>query len=159
MKSRIREGAPSRIPLTGLDPRLVRLHEWWDELRGEAGLPPARAIDPLSFRWALGLITLIEVEAAPLRFRAKLIGSDVDLRLPSLSRKGYIDEITDPAARSLLLNRYRKVVADATASWDKRQVEIAGLVRSYDALWLPFAADDGGRVAEIMAVLVFTDPR
>ncbi len=151
------------LPLDALDGRLVRLHGWWAGLRAEGRLPPRKAIDPLAFRFAVGHVTLVDVvRGGPEpRFGIRLVGQDSDLRLrlrAAEDRKpGFVDEIDEPETRALITGTYARVVAEADASWARRDVVIDMRRRIYDVVWLPFG-DDGTLVDVIMTGIVYYQP-
>lgn len=151
------------LPLAALDDRLVRLHGWWRSLRTGGGLPPRKAIDPLEFRFALGHVSLVDVvRGGPeTRFGIRLVGDDSDLRLRVRAERdrkpAFVDELSDPDARSLIGGTYARVTREAAASWARRDVVIDMRRRIYDAVWLPFG-DDGATVDVIMTGLVYYIP-
>ena len=59
-------------------PRVRRLHEYWHSkrLRGQS-FAFRKDIDPADMRELLPLITILDVEHAPLRFRYRLVGTRV----------------------------------------------------------------------------------
>src|SRR5215467_5972175 len=56
---------------------LRRLHDYWDAKRGDRLFPARRDLDPLEFGFALGHVVLVEVTRPPLRFRFRLVGTEV----------------------------------------------------------------------------------
>lgn len=61
------------------DPRLNRLYGLWrDACAANGGKPPGHAfVDPLHLRFIIGSLLLFEVHPDPLRFRYRLVGTDI----------------------------------------------------------------------------------
>lgn len=61
------------------DPRLSRLYGFWrDACAAKGGQPPDHAfVDPLHLRFIIGSLLLFEVHPDPLRFRYRLVGTDI----------------------------------------------------------------------------------
>lgn len=61
------------------DPRLNRLYGLWCEAcAANSGKPPGHAfVDPLHLRFIIGSLLLFEVHPDPLRFRYRLVGTDI----------------------------------------------------------------------------------
>lgn len=61
------------------DLRLRQLHGLWRDARAaNGGTPPDHAfVDPLNLRFIIGALLLFEVHPDPLRFRYRLVGTDI----------------------------------------------------------------------------------
>jgi hypothetical protein len=78
-------------------PRFRHLYDYWHGIRGARAMPSRRDIDPLDLKGLLGWLLLIDVEWAPLRFRFRLIGTEiVAIRGVDLTGR-YLDESAFPA--------------------------------------------------------------
>lgn len=78
-------------------PRFRQLYDYWHEIRGRRAMPSRQDIDPLDLKDLLGWLLLIDVEWAPLRFRFRLIGTEiVAIRGMDLTGR-YFDEGVFPA--------------------------------------------------------------
>src|SRR5258708_29185921 len=65
-------------PLATLsDERLHRFFAYLEAKRGTRAFAARRDIDPLEFGYILGNVVLVEVQHAPLRFRYRLVGSNL----------------------------------------------------------------------------------
>jgi hypothetical protein len=106
-------------------PRVRRLHEYWRSKR-LPGQPFAfrKDIDPTDLRDLLALITILDVEHAPLRFRYRLVGTRVveynhqEFTGQYLGEVGWQDE-------AMLLGAYEQSVVERRPScgfyaWDLR---------------------------------------
>src|ERR1043165_4802710 len=87
-------------------PLLRRFHAYWTEKRGERAMPAYRDFDPLEFAWALGKVSLIDVEREPLRFRYRLVGSEHVARLGIDMTGKLVDDFASPAIRRILQASY-----------------------------------------------------
>jgi hypothetical protein len=88
------------IPVSELrDRRAVTLVECWYQRRGEAEFPARSDFDPLDLLFALGNIVLIQVMYDPLRFRFRLVGSNITRHLGHDSTGLYIDNHRMPEYR------------------------------------------------------------
>src|SRR3546814_9250845 len=94
------------------DQRLRRLHAYGRQLLVD-GRPPSRAeLDPLDFRYAIGLVTLVDVERDPLRFRFRLVASPVTRHLGYELTGRYLDEVPERDMRSYLDSAYRRLATE-----------------------------------------------
>ncbi len=59
------------------DPRLGRLYAYWRSKRTEGGPPRRRDLDPIEIPDLLPILHLIDVLWEPLRFRHRLVGTEV----------------------------------------------------------------------------------
>jgi len=120
-------------------PLLRRFHAYWDGKRGERAMPAYRDIDPLDFPWALGKVSLIDVERQPLRFRYRLVGSEHVTRLGVDMTGKLVDEFASVAIRRILQASYTEVVEQGRPVHRVRWTVAAGLTHHYEALLLPFS--------------------
>jgi len=92
------------------DPRLRRLHDYWRSRCPDGDLPARAAIDPLDFRYILGYVTLVDVEAAPRRYRFRLDGSILAM-LSGMDYTGkYLDQLGLPDYEAFIAASYDRVV-------------------------------------------------
>src|SRR3546814_3673730 len=94
------------------DQRLRRLHAYWRK-RHVDGRPPSRAaLDPLDFRYAIGLVTLVDVERDPLRFRFRLVASPVNRPLGYELTGRSLDAVPERDMRSYLDSAYVRLATE-----------------------------------------------
>ena len=68
------------------------------------GRPPAKSfLDPLRLRFLLGSLSLLEVQPEPLRFRYRLVGTDIVQRLGYELTGRWLDEHPDQTLRPFLV--------------------------------------------------------
>jgi hypothetical protein len=133
------------------DQRLRRMLAYWQSKVAPGRLPDRRDIDPSDFRWALGLVCLLDVEHRPLRFRYRLDGSLI------VSRNGLdmtgrpLDEIGSPPQAGMLQGHFGTVVVEKAPVAHRIVTDCAGAPVAYERLSLPLAKD-GDEVAMIMTV-------
>lgn len=124
------------------DRRAIRLADYWNERRRETGFPARRDFDPLDVVFALGNIVLVEVTYEPVRFRFKLVGSNIGRHLGFDSTGQYIDEQTVPEYRQLLLTSYTEALQLRTPVAVGGERSIDGQPLRYECVLLPLS-DDG----------------
>jgi hypothetical protein len=91
-------------------PMLQKLHHYWDKCRQGREFPSRRDLDPVEFWFALGYVSLIDVLHAPLRFRYRLVGTNLTDNLGYEMTGRMLDELPEPQVRAYLLERYGEVV-------------------------------------------------
>jgi hypothetical protein len=136
-------------------PLLRRLLEDWQERRRGRHLPSRRDFDPLDLKYILGKLLLIDVLRDPLRFRFRLIGTELTARTGVELTGQFLEDHPDPEFRELLRRRYTQVVEERRpiASIQTRLV-IDNKLRRYEALLLPLAVD-GETVDMLMVGIVY----
>ncbi len=94
-------------------PLLSSLFGYWTEKRAGRAMPARADLDPTdpALKAHLGFIVLIDVEHAPLRFRFRLIGSQVTSLVGRDSTGRYLDELYAPEALGEATESYRWIVA------------------------------------------------
>src|SRR3546814_18752752 len=122
------------------DQRLRRLHAYWRQ-RHVDGRPPSRAeLDPLDFRYAIGLVTLVDVERDPLRFRFRLVASPVTRHLGYELTCRYLDELPERDMRSYLDSAYRRLATARVCLHDSGERLLARRIRRHESLILTCCA-------------------
>lgn len=146
-----------RVPLDGLsDQRLRRVLAYWQSKLTPGCLPGRRHIDPSDFRWALGLVCLLDVEQRPLRFRYRLDGSLIASRNGTDMTGRPIDEIGHKASAGMLHGQFATVVAEKVPAVHRITTEYGISTATYERLSLPLC-DDRQDVAMIMTVAANTE--
>ena len=141
-----------RVPLDGLmDQRLRRVLDYWYSKSGPGCLPGRRDIDPSEFRWALGLVCLLDVEQRPLRFRYRLDGSVIASRNGVDMTGRSIDALEHKPSAGMLHGQFATVVAERLPALHRITTEYSVSYATYERLSLPLS-DDRQDVAMIMTV-------
>lgn len=140
------------------DSRLQRLYAYWRE-RHVGTRPPGRAdLDPLDFPYAVGFVTLVDVEHEPLRFRFRLVASPVTRHLGYELTGKYLDEVPEPAMRGYLEESYRRVVAACGALHERGERVLDRRIWRHESMLLP-CCDTDGSVNMIISARVTETPR
>jgi hypothetical protein len=134
------------------DQRLQRLLEYWNALRGRAAMPPKAAIDPLDFRYILGYVTLVDVEAGPRRYRFRLDGS-ILVRLSGLDYTGrYLDQLDMPDYIDFIAAGYDLVVDSGKPYAYRKEGDFDTKSFDEETLILPLSAAD--TVGHLMVAVI-----
>jgi hypothetical protein len=134
--------------------KLRRLFDYWDGKRGDRPLPARGDLDPVDFHYALANVALINVLRDPLRFRFRLVGTEIVRRDGTDLTGKYIDDHPLPEYRALLRQTYGDIVAGGTPAVFRRERLMDEKLRQYEVLYLPLAADG---VSVDMLLLVAID--
>jgi hypothetical protein len=90
---------PSRIR----DSNVRQFLELWQAAHIDGRAPGKSFLDPLRLRFLLGSLSLLEVQSEPLRFRYRLVGTDIVQRLGHELTGKFLDEHPDPLLRPFLV--------------------------------------------------------
>lgn len=125
------------------DQRLRRLYGYWRE-RHVGGRPPSRAeLDPLDFPYAVGFVTLVDVEHEPLRFRFRLVASPVTQHLGYELTGKYLDEVPEQGMRSYLDSAYRRLVAECIPLHENGERVLDERIWRHESMLLPCCSPNG----------------
>jgi hypothetical protein len=134
------------------DQRLRRLLDYWNALRGDAAMPPKSAIDPVDFRYILGYVTLVDVEADPRRYRFRLDGS-ILVRLSGMDYTGrYLDDLGMPDYIDFIAAGYDLVVDSRTPYAYRKEGDFDAKSFDEETLILPLGAGD--HVGHLMVAVI-----
>jgi len=89
---------------------LWRLHQYWDDKRGDAPVLPKQSIDPVELRDILPHLFMIEANGSPPRFRIRLVGTAVARLVGRDSTGRYVDEVVSEEKQESAIAPYRTVV-------------------------------------------------
>lgn len=76
-----------------VDPRPLKLLEYWNRKRASRRMPSRADISPFEVKEHLGNLVLIDVEHPPLRLRYRLIGTEITSLMERDNTGRYYDEI------------------------------------------------------------------
>jgi len=122
-------------------PDLLRLYDYWVSRHHGELFPSRQDIDPADFKFALGVVTLVDVLHDPLRFRFRLIGSVMAQRMGWDLTGKMVDDVPDDTYREGLLAAYHRMIADRQPSTTLYERLIDGKTRRFEVLRLPLATD------------------
>ncbi len=146
------EPADGPFDTAGWNPRLAALYAHWRRIRPAPDLLPGRRhFDPIDVPGALASIWLLDVQREPLRFRYRLIGSNVVRMIGGDFTGQWFDEAR-PALGKVMpkLVRYRLMVETGRATW-RRGAPLLALDpywKSTENVIMPLAAD--GRSVDML---------
>jgi hypothetical protein len=150
-----RGALPAEAGLAIQAPLLRRLHEDWQARRRGRPLPARADFDPLDLKYLMGKLLLVDVLREPLRFRFRLVGTELVKRAGIDLTGKMLDDYPDPEFREYMRERYGAAVTSRQplGSVQSRLV-LDGRVRRYEALLLPLA-NDGETVDMLMIGVVY----
>jgi len=132
---------PLPVEIASQDDRLLRLYRYWNDRRGELRFPPRASIDPVDFPYALGRVSLIEVQRNPLRFRYRLVGTLLTQHLGYEMTGKYVDDIPEPAMREFTLSFYERALKRQEPLHEAGTALIERYSWQHEVLVLPLASD------------------
>lgn len=138
-------------------PDLRRLYDYWDSRRAGRRYPARRDLDPVEFSFAIGNVTLIDVEYEPLRFRFRLMGGLQAQRVGKDLTGKPVDDLPDSNYRDLLLKAYRDAIATGQPNTTVYEQVIEGKPREFEVLRLPLA-EDGEKINMLLLCPMFFEP-
>jgi len=120
---------------------LSDLLRYW-QLVGRGGVPARTDIDPADIPSLLSNVILIDVLRAPIRFRARLCGTEVDRLLGRNFTDCYLDDMTVGYFERDILLDYAEVVLHKTPKVTRRSFLTGeGNWLHYQRLLLPLSSD------------------
>jgi len=134
-------------------PRLQELFAYWDARRRGRPMPRRRDIDPLDIPRHLATLVLADVEHAPLRFRFRVVGSELE-RIVGRSVTG---DVLDDETPQSFFTPYRTCALEARptheyARFDFGESRQAG---EFERLLLPLSSD-GHTVDQVLGEVVYS---
>jgi hypothetical protein len=137
------------------DTRFRLLLSYWLGARAGRPVPPAGAIDPVRFAYALPLVWLCSVEENPRDFRYQLLGEHVRVAYDHYPRNRTLREITGKDVLDRVLGYFNRAVDEPAV------VHVAGRIYAEstrpargERILLPFADPQDGRVTRILGATV-----
>lgn len=129
-------------------PELHQLCDYWLAKHRGDRLPLRADIDPQELRFIIGNLILVDVLRDPLRFRYRLMGSNLT-RPTGMELTGkLLDEHPDSSFRALAAAHYTSVANTARPFATRHDMVLDGRLRRYDVLLLPLAGD--GRTVDMI---------
>lgn len=125
------------------DSNVRQFLQLWFEARSNGKVPGKDFLDPLRLRFLLGSLSLLEVQADPLRFRYRLVGTDIVQRLGHELTGHWLDEHPDPAWRPFLLKGATMVHHAAMPVYGHVQARTLGMDWLLEVVAVPLFGPDG----------------
>ena len=115
---------------------------WFAE--ADAGRPPGKDfLDPLRLRFLLGSLSLLDVEKNPLRFRYRVVGTDVVQRLGVELTGKWLDDHPVASIRPLLIQGARMVYHTGKPVYGSVDTRALGQDWALEVVAVPLFAADG----------------
>jgi hypothetical protein len=130
---------------TAIEPRhteLKELYAYWLAKKGGRPAPCRADIDPVELGRLLPYVTLVDVEQAPLRFRYRLVGTEIVRNVGDDFTGRYLDSFVRLSHRDAMAAEFTRVVERAQPSisdWEYSRGD--GRHVRYERLILPLMAD------------------
>jgi len=120
---------------------LSALDDYWQAKCGDHPLPSRADLDPAEFRYALGNVSLIDVLRDPLRFRIRVVASNIEARFDRALTGTYVDDLPEQENARLWDKVYRTVLETGQPQTFVGEVFEDGAGRLYRAIVWPLASN------------------
>jgi hypothetical protein len=137
-------------------PCLRQLFLYWDSRRQGRAFPARHDLDPLDFRFALGHVSLIDVNYEPLRFRFRLHGSELTARAGYDMTGKPVEALPNAENRATLVRRCHAMIETRQPMRVLNRRPLGNRRFDYEAVWLPLARD-GETIDMLMLGVVYRD--
>ena len=145
-------------PLATLgDERLHRFFAYLEAKRGTREFAARRDIDPLEFGYILGNVVLVEVQHEPLRFRYRLVGSNLAAAAGYDLTGSFVDDHPDVEYRAYVVARYTETATWRRPTGGNYKLFLGQKLRQYQCLRVPLS-DDGETINMIVAAFILGTP-
>jgi hypothetical protein len=150
-----RGALPAEAGLTIKTPLLRRLHDDWQARRRGRPLPARADFDPLDLKYLMGKLLLVDVLREPLRFRFRLVGTEL-VKHAGIDLTGrMLDDYPYPEFREHMRELYTAAVTTRQPLGSSQaRLVLDGRLRRYEGLLLPLASD-GETVDMLMIGVVY----
>lgn len=141
-----------RLPVESA-PKIRALYDYWRSIHPGGGLPGRRHFDPVDIPTLLSHLWMIDVAREPLRFRFRLLGTEI-VKFTGRDDTGrWLDEVYPGFAHSAAYGFYRDCVDSGRPNHRKGVALSRASQRSVAAeqLTLPLAAN--GRDVDILLIM------
>lgn len=125
------------------DPNVRKFLELWRASHRDGRLPGKEFLDPLRLRFLLGSISLLEIQNLPLRFRYRLVGTDIVQRLGMELTGRWLDDHPDKALLPVLLEGAARVYREGTPGYCRAGIRALGEDWLLELVAVPLLGPDG----------------
>ena len=129
------------------------LFDYWRSIHPESGLPGRRHFDPVDVPDLLANLWMVDVARAPLRFRFRLVGTEI-VKFTGHDHTGrWLDEVYPGFTTAKAFGFYRDCAQSGEPAYRRGQVPVRSGVKTVEAeqLTLPLAAN--GRDVDILLMM------
>jgi len=144
--------------LESIPPLIRRALDYWTECRGDRAMPARADLDPTEMIAILPNVVLLDVEADPLDFRYRLIGTVIEDHLAERYTGVALSEIPHQWPPSRIWSNCQKVVEDKVPL--RSDIPYVGHKKDFvtvEDILLPLSSD-GETVDKIMVVVEYLRP-
>ena len=125
-----------------IEPGLRALHAYWSAKRGARPMPARADIDPIEVPRLLPHLMLVAVSDDPLRFRFRLVGTEIVARYGAELTGRELDEIDLGGELGGVRSQYEETVRAAAPTYCRHAIETRqGKYLRYERLLLPLSSD------------------
>jgi hypothetical protein len=143
----------AKLALAVEHPNLKRILALWDEKRAGRRWPSRADFDPVEMKYALGDLTLYDVEDNPRRYWCRLDGTR-QVELFGVDCTGrYLDESLPADYYAVVAQSLAQTVDEGRPLYLQREIPYAGRYIRYETIVLP-QSSDGQRVDQLMIALM-----
>lgn len=134
-------------------PKIKALFDYWRSIHPEDGLPGRRHFDPMDIPQLLGNIWLLDVTRDPLRFRFRLVGTEI-VKFTGRDPTGkWLDEVYPDYEKTEAYRFHRACTLHGAPAYRKSGV-LSNPGRDYveaERIYLPLAED--GKTVDILLIM------
>jgi hypothetical protein len=138
--------------------KLVDLYRYWSEKKDKRSFPARGDLDPLEFSYALGFVSLVDCVPRSVRFKYRLVSTNLTNRLGYDMTGKWADEIPDNYARDYVKDFYATVLHVRTPIYEKSERIFHNQVWKHEALALPLS-DDNDNINMLLVYRETYDPK
>lgn len=120
---------------------LDQIDGYWRSKCVDGGLPSIADINPTEFGAALGSVSLIDVLAEPLRFRFRLVASNIQARFEQSLSGTFLHDFPEPEKARLFQAVYRSVLKTRHPQSCLGKIAEGSDARLFRAMTWPMASD------------------
>lgn len=130
---------------------LKRLYTLWNSRRREDRNPARSDFDPTDMPWVLSVLIIVDIERSPLRFRYRLVGTELcNVILKTELTGRYVDELPDPELIDFVLPYYRRVAETGEPLAIDVSEHVGQHFLAFECVFLPLSSD--GMVVDKMFI-------
>ena len=134
-------------------PKIRVLFDYWRSIHPESGLPGRGDFDPVDIPELLPNVWMVDVARAPLRFRFRVIGTEI-VKFTDHDHTGrWLDEVYKGFTESPAFGFYRDCVEDRRANYRKGRARIRNTPQSIEAEQLTLPLATNGRDVDILLMM------
>lgn len=136
-------------------PHLRELLAFWEARRTERSLPLHADLDPIEMREFLPILSVLDVEESPRRYRVRLAGTGINRAFGQDHKGRYFDQMRHLVGATCLFDH---VVSTASPGFERVELDVLKPpLKGFEVLAAPLSAEPGGPVRFILGGLEFFD--